>query len=116
MGRTVMSTGDARNHAAPRGDLAGELERPGTGRTIDACRRAGLLVAHEDDCTCSLDGRLVVLASPHGLRVLWPYDRQCPVHDPRDRQAPRPAAGPDAGRPHSPAGRLVWVKRQAGIR
>ena len=46
-----------------------------------ACRDAGLPVVGPEDCTCRLRGRLVVLARADGLRVLWPYDQRCPVHD-----------------------------------
>jgi hypothetical protein len=53
-------------------------------RAIDACRRAGLPVIHDKQCTCTLRGRLVVLASHDGLRVLWPYDASCPVHSARN--------------------------------
>jgi hypothetical protein len=51
-------------------------------RTIDACRGAGLPVVDEHDCTCGLDGRLVVVARAAGLDLIWPYDRRCPIHDP----------------------------------
>ena len=54
-------------------------------RAIQACRYAGLPVVHPDDCTCSLSGRLVVLARPDGLKVVWPYEQRCPIHGPRDR-------------------------------
>jgi hypothetical protein len=73
-------------------------------RTIEACRRAGLPVIDDTQCTCKLHGRLVVLASLDGLRFLWPYDGRCPVHDPPDSEGPRAclpgAAGqiPVAGR------------------
>jgi hypothetical protein len=59
--------------------------------TILACRRAGLPVIDEHDCTCQLVGRLVVLTGLDGLRLLWPCDRRCPVHGPRDREQARPA-------------------------
>lgn len=70
----------ARDIRIRRLSLEDELERCEAGRTIDACRHAGLPVVDEEDCTCGLDRRLVVLAGPDGLRVLWPYDRPCPVH------------------------------------
>jgi hypothetical protein len=85
-------------------------------RTIDACRRAGLPVLDEQQCTCGLRGRLVVLASPDGLRLLWPYDGRCLVHDPPDREAPRPAQRPRSSRSRSRAARLTLVERNAGIR
>jgi len=49
-------------------------------RTIAACRRAGLAVVDEGDCTCRLRGQLVVLARAGGLQVVWPYDQRCPIH------------------------------------
>jgi hypothetical protein len=49
-------------------------------RAIEACRAAGLPVVESDECTCNLPGRLVVLAHAHGLQVVWPYDRRCPIH------------------------------------
>ena len=64
-------------------------------RAIQACRDAGLPVVDPDDCTCSLSGRLVVLARPDGLKVVWPYEQRCPVHGPRDRDD---AAGADSRR------------------
>jgi hypothetical protein len=85
-------------------------------RAIQACRRAGLPVVDEEDCTCALRGRLVVLASPDGLRVIWPYDGRCPVHGARDRQGPRRAGRPRRGRSGSQAARPAWAERQAGIR
>jgi hypothetical protein len=60
-------------------------------RTIAACREAGLPVIDEHGCTCRLRGQLVVLARRGGLEVIWPYDRRCPIHDPRDM--PAQAAG-----------------------
>ena len=85
-------------------------------RAIHACRRAGLPIVDEQDCTCGLRGRLVVLASPDGLRVLWPYDQRCPVHGPRVRQAPRPARRPRRSRTRSQAARQARAKRKTGIR
>lgn len=52
-------------------------------RAIRACREAGLPVVAPDDCTCGLRGRIVVVAHPRGLQVLWPYERRCPVHPAR---------------------------------
>ncbi|MGA2010258.1 MAG: hypothetical protein ABSH51_06955 [Solirubrobacteraceae bacterium] len=48
--------------------------------TILACRRAGLPVIGEHDCTCHLAGQLIVFAGPDGLRIFWPCDVRCPVH------------------------------------
>ena len=60
-------------------------------RAIQAYRAAGLPVVDPRDCTCGLPGRLVVLARPDGLRVVWPYDRRCPLHGTGDREGPQPA-------------------------
>jgi hypothetical protein len=60
----------------------------GVGRAIQACRRAGLPVIDPEDCTCSLRGRLVVLAEHDGLRVVWPYDQDCPIHRRRELEQP----------------------------
>lgn len=49
-------------------------------RTIEACRRAGLPVVEPADCTCTLRGRLVVIARAGGLRVVWPYEQRCAIH------------------------------------
>jgi hypothetical protein len=51
------------------------------GRTIEACRRAGLPVIDDTDCTCRLRGQLVVLARLHALRLVWPYNERCPIQD-----------------------------------
>jgi hypothetical protein len=60
-------------------------------RTIQACRRAGLPVVDDGDCTCGLRGRLVVMiARSGGLEVVWPYDRRCPIHGRRDRARRQP--------------------------
>jgi hypothetical protein len=59
-------------------------------RAIHACRRAGLAVVESGGCSCGLCGQLVVLAQPDGLRVMWPYDERCRVHDPRERERQRP--------------------------
>ena len=58
------------------------------GRAIQTCRRAGLPVVGPEDCTCSLRGRLVVLAQQDGLRILWPYNQHCPIHRPRQLEQP----------------------------
>jgi hypothetical protein len=55
-------------------------------RAIEACRAAGLPVVDHDECTCNLRGRLVVLAYAHGLQVVWPYDRCCPIHGVHERE------------------------------
>jgi hypothetical protein len=86
------------------------------GRTIDACRRAGLPVVDEKHCACGLHGQLVVLAGPVGLRVLWPYDGRCLVHGTRDREEPRPAGGRRSGRSRSEAARDAVAARKAGTR
>jgi hypothetical protein len=49
-------------------------------RAIRACQHAGLRVVIAGDCTCGLRGRLVVLALPQGLRVVWPYEERCAIH------------------------------------
>jgi hypothetical protein len=84
--------------------------------TILACRRAGLPVIDEHDCTCQLAGRLVVLAGPHGLRILWPCDLICAVHGPRDRKRARPAGGTRQHRSPSRAASQVWPTRRVGAR
>jgi hypothetical protein len=72
-------------------------------RAIKACREAGLPVIDPEDCTCGLSGRLVVLAGPDGLRIVWPYQQRCPIHDARDRQRPQPITRLRTGRSHSQA-------------
>lgn len=52
-------------------------------RAIQACRQAGLLVVDPNGCTCGLRGEFVVLARTDGLRVVWPYEKRCPVHGAR---------------------------------
>ncbi|MFZ0972455.1 MAG: hypothetical protein WAN22_09525 [Solirubrobacteraceae bacterium] len=79
-------------------------------RAIQACRSAGLPVVHPDDCTCSLSGRLVVLARPEGLKVVWPYEQRCPIHGPRDG---------DTSWRHSralQAARRAWTQRNVSER
>ena len=66
-------------------------------RTIQACRRAGLPVIDGEDCTCRLRGRLVVLASAGGLQVVWPFYAHCPIHGPRERDAPVLGVGDSPG-------------------
>jgi hypothetical protein len=86
------------------------------GRTVDACRRAGLPVIQPAQCTCRLRGRLVVLASAHGLEVVWPYDRPCPIHGDQQHERPVRSARSRPGRPRSPAARAGWSARKAGAR
>ena len=61
-------------------------------RAIRACHHAGLPVVNPGDCTCALRGRLVVLAWPGGLRVVWPYEERCRIHGLPDRAVSQPAA------------------------
>jgi hypothetical protein len=58
-------------------------------RAIRACQLAGLPVVNLGDCTCALRDRLVVLAQPRGLRVVWPYEERCPIHGLLDRAGPQ---------------------------
>jgi len=85
-------------------------------RAIDACRRAGLPVVCEADCTCELRGRLVVLARSDGLRVVWPYDGRCPIHGRRGREEPRRAARRRQRQSRSQAARDASATRKAGAR
>jgi hypothetical protein len=85
-------------------------------RAVDACRRAGLPVIAPTQCTCSLRGRLVVLASAHGLEVIWPYDRPCPIHGEQQHERPARSARRWPGRPRSQATRTGWAARKAGAR
>jgi hypothetical protein len=86
------------------------------GRAVDACRRAGLPVIDPAQCTCSLRGRLVVLASAHRLEVIWPYDRPCPIHGHQQHERPAPTSRSRPGRPRSPATRAGWAAPKAGAR
>lgn len=88
----------------------------GAGRAIDACHRAGLPVLNEDDCTCGLRGRLVVLATGDGLRILWPCYRQCPLHDPTDREGSPPTGRPRRGVSRSQATQPARAEQQVGVR
>ena len=84
-------------------------------RTIEACRRAGLPVIGESDCTCDLHGRLVVLARESGLQVVWPYDLRCPIHGAREREG---TAAPVHSRPRrsrSQTAREPWARRKADV-
>jgi hypothetical protein len=56
-------------------------------RAIRACRDAGLPVIDERSCTCRLRGRLVVMRYAHGLRLMWPCSRPCPIHSASGRAA-----------------------------
>lgn len=84
-------------------------------RAVRACRSAGIPVVEEQACTCQLHGKLVVLATPEGLEVVWPYNRSCPVHD-------LPRRGLPAGRPRGrsrqvrPRARGAMLMREAGAR
>jgi hypothetical protein len=66
-------------------------------RAIRACQHAGLRVVNLGDCTCALLGRLVVLALPHGLRVVWPYEEPCPIHGLLGHAGSEPATEVRAG-------------------
>lgn len=83
-------------------------------RAIEACRRAGLPVIDEGDCTCQLAGRLVVVARADRLEVVWPYDRRCPIHGTQELRAPARTAQSPPGR--SQAARPAWTTREAGAR
>jgi len=72
------------------------------GRAIEACRTAGRPVLDPQDCTCGLSGRLVVLAGPQGLRLVWPYEHPCPIHGPRARERSEPVTGVHATRRRVP--------------
>jgi hypothetical protein len=83
-------------------------------RTIQACRRAGLPVIDEQDCTCNLRGQLVVVARAGGLQVMWPYERGCPIHGLEERDRPARTVRRRAGRSRSQAAREAWATRKAG--
>jgi hypothetical protein len=76
-------------------------------RAIKACREAGFPVIDPEDCTCGLSGRLVVLAGPDGLRIVWPYEQRCPIHGARDRERLQPVTRARAGRSRSQAATKV---------
>ena len=80
-------------------------------RAIQACRHAGLPVVEPDDCTCGLYGRLVVLAAPDGLRLVWPYDQRCPIHGVRDREGSQPVTRVRAKRSRSQVAAEAWTQR-----
>jgi len=56
-------------------------------RAERACRRAGLPVVAEHECSCALRGRLVIVAGAHGLGVGWPYAWRCPIHSGHDAES-----------------------------
>src|SRR5450755_4075496 len=80
-------------------------------RTIHACRRAGLPVIDEQDCTCNLRGQLVVLARADGLQVMWPYERPCPIHGLQERDQPARTVRCLSRRSRSQAAREAWATR-----
>jgi hypothetical protein len=83
-------------------------------RTIQACRRAGLPVIDEHDCTCNLRGQLVVLARPDGLQVIWPYEPRCPIHGLQERERAARTARRPPRRSRSQAAREARATRKAG--
>ena len=85
-------------------------------RAIQACRAAGFPVIDPEDCTCGLSGRLVVLAGPDGLRIVWPYEQRCPIHRVRDRQRPRPVTRARARRSRSQPATKPWTQGKASGR
>ena len=60
-------------------------------RAIRACQHAGLPIVNPGDCTCALRGRLVIEPRPRGLRVVWPYEERCPIHELADCAPSQPA-------------------------
>lgn len=86
-----LSSNGAVGHNSEVGLLVAGMTGGNRGtRAIKACREAGFPVINPEDCTCGLAGRLVVLAGPDGLRIVWPYEQRCPIHDARDRDRPQP--------------------------
>jgi hypothetical protein len=85
-------------------------------RAIKACREAGFPVIDPEDCTCGLSGRLVVLAGPDGLRIVWPYHQRCPIHAARDREQPQPVTRARARRSRSQAPTDAWTHDKASGR
>ncbi len=81
-------------------------------RAIQACRYAGLPVVDPEDCTCGLSGRLVVVAGPEGLRLVWPYEQRCPIHGSRACEGSQPVRRVRATRPRSQAAREAWTPRK----
>ena len=90
---------------------AGEVRR-----AVRACRTAGLPVIDVAQCTCALRGRLVVVAGPDGLRVVWPYDHLCPIHRPRRGEEPQPAKQARAERSRSQAPKQERTRAKASGR
>jgi hypothetical protein len=85
-------------------------------RAIKACRAAGFPVIDPEDCTCGLSGRLVVLAGPDGLRIVWPYKQRCPIHGAPDCERPQPITPVRAGRSSSQAATEAWTQSEASGR
>jgi hypothetical protein len=85
-------------------------------RAIEACRAAGLPVVESDECTCNLRGRLVVLAHTHGLHVVWPYDRCCPMQGVHERERIAATVSSRRGRSRSQAATEALGRRKAGER
>jgi hypothetical protein len=83
-------------------------------RAIEACRAAGLAVVDRGDRTCDLRGRLVVLAHAHGLQVVWPYDRCCPIHGVHERERIAATVRSRRGRSRSQAATEAMGKQKAG--
>ena len=85
-------------------------------RAIKACREAGFPVIDPEDCNCGLSGRLVVLAGPDGLRIVWPYEQHCPIHGARDRDRPQPLTRARARHSRSQAATKTWTTGEASER
>jgi hypothetical protein len=85
-------------------------------RAIKACRQAGFPVIDPEGCSCGLSGRLVVLAGPDGLTIVWPFEQRCPIHGARDRERPQPVTPVRAGRSRSQAATRAWTQSKAGGR
>jgi hypothetical protein len=85
-------------------------------RAIQACREAGFPVIDPEDCTCGLSGRLVVLAGPDGLRIVWPFEQRCPMHGARDRERLQPVTRVRARRSRSQAATETWTQGKASGR
>ena len=96
--------------------VAGMTGRDRGKRAIKACREAGLPVVDPEDCTCGLSGRLIVLAGPDGLRIVWPYEQRCPIHGARGRERLQPVTRVRAGRSRSQAATKPWTPGEASGR